>query len=79
MRDVGASPAATPIGATDLLTDFRALNGEAPTSLTQIIFLRGGRPTCPERVRAMDVAFREKLDKLHVREYCILRTLVQVG
>ena len=41
MRDVGASPAATPIGATDLLTDFRALNGGAQPLGCTIIRMRG--------------------------------------
>ena len=41
MRDVGASPAATPIGATDLLTDFRALNGGAQPLGCTVIRMRG--------------------------------------
>ena len=41
MRDVGASPAATPIGATDLFTDFRALNGGAQPLGCTVIRMRG--------------------------------------
>ncbi|WP_157034563.1 hypothetical protein [Corynebacterium jeddahense] len=41
VRDVGASPAATPTGATDLLTDFRALNGGAQPLGVTVTRMRG--------------------------------------
>ena len=41
VRDVGASAAATPTGATDLLTDFRALNGGAQPLGVMVTRMRG--------------------------------------
>ena len=41
VRDVGSSAAATPVGASDLLTDFRTLNGGAQPLGCTVIRMRG--------------------------------------